>query len=290
MALFKKQQQPKPRGNRTYNRTPVTTYYRSKDEPGGRSPFKRREAKKDRRKYLFGAADVLLIFFLLAALVYSLILNSRPKVEATDTSYHSAAEYNSKLAADFGGLQNRNKITFDEQGVINSIQKQFPEVQTALIELPFFSEQPKVRLIISPPAFKLASGGQVYIVDFQGLAVGLAKNSPAEAKLVTVNDQSGFQAAAGKQVLSSQEAGFISSVIQQSQRAKVPLSSLSLPAVPQELDLRTTDQPYFIKFYLDGDANTQAGQFLAARQKFAQSHITPSQYLDVRVQGKIFYK
>jgi hypothetical protein len=63
-----------------------------------------------------------------------------------------------------------------------------------------------------------------------------------------------------------------------------------LPPKAQELDLRASDQSYYVKFYLGGDAMIQTGQYLAARQKFAQTKQQPGEYLDVRVSGKIFYK
>ncbi|MGH7156635.1 MAG: hypothetical protein ACREGG_00760, partial [Candidatus Saccharimonadales bacterium] len=84
--------------------------------------------------------------------------------------------------------------------------------------------------------------------------------------------------------------GFINTVIAECKHSKVPISSLVLPTTPQELDLHTADQPYYVKFYLGGDVLNEAGQFLAARNHFAQTKQSPSQYLDVRVQGKIFYK
>jgi len=187
-------------------------------------------------------------------------------------------------------VANRSKLTFNEAKVVNRIETDFPEVSAASVELPFFSEQPRVRLLVSEPAFKLKSHGRLYIISRQGVVITTTVNQPRFSQLPIVEDQSGFEAVVGQPVLSSQAAGFISTVILQSRRAKVPLSTLTLPAVPLEFDLRTADQPYMVKFYLDGDANTEAGQFLAARQKFAQSHITPSQYLDARVSGKIFYK
>jgi hypothetical protein len=279
----------KSRGSRRYSRTPLTTYYRN-DTSAGQSPFQNRQPKRNRRKYLFGAADIVLIIVLLAVLVYSLLLSANPKVTATDNSYRSDQDYAKHIKTDFSGLGSRNKITFNEARIVKRIEGQFPEVSNASVELPFFSQRPAVRLLISPPAFKLKSHGRFYVVDLQGMVVSAAGSSPRFAKLATVADESGFVAQVGKPVLSSQAAAFINTVVTQSRDAKVPLKSLTLPSVPLEMDVRTADQPYFVKFFLNGDANLETGQFLASRQKFISSHVTPSQYLDVRVAGKVFYK
>jgi hypothetical protein len=277
------------RGQDTAKRRQLTSYYRSKTPNPVASPFSKKTQKPRRRKLLFGAIDIILAILLLSALIYSLLLKPQPKVVINDSSYHSSATYKSQISSLFGSLKNRNKISFDENSVVQAIQKEFPEVQSARVELPFFSQQPTVWLNISKPAFKLVSNGS-YIIDSQGLAVAQASQLPRLNKLVALNDQSGFPAGVGKQILSSQAAGFINTVIAQCGRAKVPIASLSLPPLAQELDLRTTDAPYFVKFYLGGDGLTQTGQFLASRQKFAQTKQPPAEYLDVRVSGKIFYK
>ena len=278
------------RGQKTYKRAPLRAYYRSSEQSGTGSPFKKKQSGRKYRRVIFGVADILVIILLLTGLIYSLLLRPQPRVSATSLLYHSQAVYNSHIDTVFGGIKNSNKITFDEHAVAAAIQKQFPEVQSVHIELPFFSQQPKVRLSVSPPAFKLLSGSSLYIVDSQGLAVASAAELPKLTNLVVLNDQSGYKAVLGQQVLSSQAVDFIKTLIAQTKHNKIPISSLTLPALAQELDLRTADQPYYVKFYLGGDADIQAGQFAAARQKLSQAHQTPGQYLDVRVPGKIFYK
>lgn len=278
------------RGGRRYSRTPVTTYYRSESAAQSQSPFQRKAKPKNTKKYLLGAADTVLIVVLLAVFAYSLVVSPDVHVSATNSTYHSPAQYAAAISGDFRSLQDRNKITFNEAKVAQAIRKQFPEVSGASIELPFLSEQPNVRLVISPPAFKLINQGVAYVIDRDGVAVEKDTGQAKYGGLVSVDDQSGFQASSGHQVISAGQAGFIDTVIKQSRRANVPIKSMTLPASPLEIDLRTTDQPYYVKFYLNGDADTQTGQFLAARHKFSQAHIVPSQYLDVRVQGKIFYK
>jgi cell division septal protein FtsQ len=290
MALFRKPPEPVARGGRSYKRTPITNNYRSKNQPGQPSPFRTKPPPKNRRKYLLGIVDIILVILLLAGLVNSLLLSTDPKVSVTDLTYRPQKTYQSSVKAAFAGFKNRNKITFDEQIVVAKIQSQFPEVEAVQVELPFISRQPRVRLVISPPAFKLVSNNRAYIIDSQGFAVATADSLPKFPGLVTLNDQSGFSVSAGRQVLSRQSVSFIRTLIEQSRRAKVPIASLSLPALPQELDLRTSDQPYFVKFYLGGDVDTETGQFLATRAKFIRDHTAPSEYLDVRVAGKIFYK
>src|SRR5207302_459575 len=101
-------------------------------------------------------------------------------------------------------------------------------------------------------------------------------------------DQSGFKTQAGQPALSSQAVNFIKNIITQCHGAKVPVASLTLPKTAQELDFKAADRPYFVKFYLGGDPVLETGQFLAARHRFDQTG-QPTSYLDVRVNGKIYF-
>lgn len=268
----------------------MTNYYSAAKGNAAPSPFRQRQPKTDRRAVIFNIADVILLAILLITLVYSLLLRPNPQIKVDYSPYHSATDYRSEIAPLFKGFKNSNKLTFDETSVVNAIQRKFPEVHSARIELPFFSEQPVVWLNISAPAFKLVNDQGSLLVDDQGTAVARSVEFPNIKNQIAVQDQTGFKVAAGQQVLSSDGVSLINIVIAQSKQAHVPIASLILPPRAQELDLKTSDQPYFVKFYLGGDGLTQMGQFLAARHQFAKTGKTPGQYLDVRVQGKIFYK
>jgi hypothetical protein len=186
MAFSRKPTAQSSRGQKTYSRRPLTTYYRSKDQTELASPFKKKPAGRGGRKILFGAVDILLVVLLLSGLVYSLLLSPQPKLKVDNLS-------------------------------------------SVRVELPFFSQKPVVWLNISKPAFKLTSGGSSFVVDSAGVAVAKTQDLPKLGGLVSLNDQSGFLAGLGKQVLASQAVDFINSVIAQSKHANVPISSLSLP-------------------------------------------------------------
>lgn len=275
------------RAPRQPNRTPLA-YYRSAPPSKG-SPFVK-GARPRNRKIFSKAVDVLLLGLILAAIAYSLIVSPSPKLELNSDAYHSGSTYEQVASKLFKDFKNRNKLTLDEKNITASLQKQFPEISTATIDLPLFGQTPKLTLNIANPSFFLNSQGINYVVDSKGVAVGSSADLPQIKGLTTIIDQTGFSSQAGSPVLSAQSVNFINVVISQGQHAKVPIASLTLPPLAQELDLRTTDRSYFVKFYLSGDALVQAGQFLAARHQFDQTNNQPSQYLDVRVPGKIYYK
>lgn len=271
------------------SRTPITSYYSGKSS-GGRSPFEKKPKKRRSRKLAFGILDILIIGLILFGLIYALIVKPQPRVIANDLSYHSRDTYRVALAKKLGEFKNRNKMTLDAQGIEESMKKQFPEIADVSVQLPLFGQSPTVKLAVAAPTFFLTSEGKVYIVNSAGIAVNRSEELPNVKDLPQVLDQSGFPISKGTQALGGSAVGFIRAVLSQSERSKVPIKSLSLPPAAQELHVRTQDTPYLVKFYLGGDARTQIGQFLAARAQFAKSGINPSEYLDVRVQGKIFYR
>lgn len=287
MALFNKKQSgrlPRPKSGRPA----VNTYYRSEPKPAD-SPFVKKTPKHPARKFFLGFLDAIVLAGLLAVFFYALALKPDPTIEANDFSYHSRAVYSAAASAQFSRFKNRNKITFDETAVAKSLRTKFPEITAIQVELPFFSEQPVLHLAISKPDFVLNSPDSSLVVDSEGVAVAPVTDVSVKG-LPVINDSSGYVAKAGSQVLSSDSAAFINTLIAQCRHAKVPISSLTLPAAPQELQLRTKDAAYYVKFYLGGDPMQETGQYLAARAHFIQTHQPPSEYLDVRVPGKIFYK
>ena len=290
MAIFSKKPKDRKSKNETPRRSPLNTYYRAEAREGGTSPFSKRLPKRRVRKYLLGFLDIFLLALVIIGIGYSLIIKPQPKVITNSTSFHGLQAYQSAATDQLRHLNNRNKITFNEGALASALQKQFPEITNVQVELPLLSERPTIRLTVAAASFFLNSGGQRYIINSSGRAVAAAGNLPKFTNLPVIEDQSGFKTTTGSHVLSADSVAFINTVIAQCRRAQVPLVSLILPTIPEELDLRTKDQPYFVKFYMSGDVLSETGQFLAARQHFINDSQPPPQYLDVRVAGKVFYK
>ncbi len=287
---MKPQDSNRPRSPRSAKPKAPFSYYRSPESnQRNSSPFAAAKPKKLLRKLALGTLDIILIGVIILALVYSLIIKPDSKVNASD-NYRATQEYKAETDKVLSQLKNRSKITLDQKEISSSLMAKYPEIDSASVELPVFSQEPKIHLNISAPAFSLTSNGGVYIVNHQGRVVGKLTEFPNIRDLVKVNDQSGFNVQIGKHAISASGADFISQLIEQAHRAKVPIKDITLPPKAQELDLTTSDRNYYAKFILNADASQQIGQYFAARHQFDQTNSQPTEYLDVRIPGRIFYK
>jgi hypothetical protein len=278
--------------NEGRRRPAMSTYYRSgaqaNDKP---SPFEKRSIRSKRgKKLLIKIADLLAVALLIFLVIHSLIVSNDAKVIASDTSYHTQTNYQDSAKHYIKSLRNRNKVTFDTAAIVRSYQNDYPEVKATSVELPIFSQKPVIRLQISEPSFFLRSGDKEYLIDASGRAVAYSYQYPKVKGLPIIIDQSGFTIKKGQPVLSDDNIAFIKAVLAHCVSNGVKVQSITLPASASEMDLRTSDRPYFVKFYLGGDSAVQIGQFLAARHQFDQKNSQPTEYLDVRVGGKVFYK
>ena len=236
------------------------------------------------------AADFLTAAVIIGAVAYGLMVGAEPDVTASSSAYRQVSVYRQAAAENFKQLKNRTKLTLDESAIIRDLQEQYPEITGGVVDLRIIGHTPTIRLDIAAPSFMLNSQGEEYIINSRGVAAARRSELPHIKNLLTIHDESGFNISQGQQILAASEVDFIETLLQQSRRAKVPISILTLPPRAMELDVRTADAGYYTKFYLGGDALVQTGQFLAARRQFDRTSKKPAIYLDVRVPGKIYYK
>lgn len=270
---------------------PRTAYYRSSGRSSrSNSPFEKPHEAVPASRTWRRFVDVLFILGLLFILGRSLMLEPQPKVIASDTSYRPLAAYQAKAAAAMSGFADRNKVTFNDAAITDKLKESYPEIDTVMVELPVFGAKPVIRLSIAAPTFFVKEGQKDYLVDSAGRVVADRAAYPKIKNLPVIIDQSGYDVKPGMVVLGQPSVQFINQLIGQARKNHIVIQSLTLPPAAEELDLRTADKPYYVKFNLGGDAGLQSGQFLAARAEFARKNITPATYLDVRVSGKVFYK
>jgi cell division septal protein FtsQ len=293
--------------------TPTFAYRASRSEEelnlerhSGRSKAQAAKAAPNRLKHLllrrFGL--VILLLALLASSVNILTVSSQitvvPLTATTDSGnslfLHDKTVYQaatSKLVA--SSLWNRNKITINTAHIDQQLLQQFPELSSATITLPLLGKRPIVYLQTSQPALILVASDGSFVLDDSGKALLMASKLPSNSSssLPLITDQSGLHAELNKQVLPTGDISFIQTVVAQLSASSqhFMVTSLVLPPAASELDVRLSGQPYTVKFNLEiTDARQQVGTFLATQAQLQNQHITPASYIDVRVDGRAYYK
>lgn len=244
---------------------------------------------------------IVLLIVILVSLVNVLTLSNTARVvllgnatKGAGTFLHSSSDY--QTAADqllASSVWNRNKITLNTGSITQRMLKQFPELSSVDVSLPLAGKHPTIYLQTAGPALILTAHNGSFVIDTAGKALLLADNWPSadRQKLPVVTDQSNLTVSLNHQVMTSGDVSFIQTVVAQLAARHQTVSAADLPVGTRELDIHLSGQPYTVKFNLEGgDARQQAGTFLATQAKLQSQHITPAQYIDVRVDGRAYYQ
>lgn len=310
--MFKKQKQPKvtdtgrQRVSRVSNARPTTfSYYaRRSDEllNTGRQIARSETAEHARAasrywRQRFGLG-VLLVTGLIC-LVYVSTLSTQPRIvvlasPSSPVVLQDAAVYQSAANQILGSsIFNRNKITVNTTDLAVRMQAEFPELASVQVSLPLLTHRVTLNISNAQPVMLLATSNGSYALDASGTALltGSQLSALSSLSLPLVTDQSSIHVVLRKQALTSDNVQFILNVLAQLHSHKLSVYSSVLPASSSELDIRLTGQPYFIKFNLASNSGRQqVGTLLAVYDRLTAQQITPGEYIDVRVDGRAYYK
>jgi len=188
---------------------------------------------------------------------------------------------------------NHNKITFNADQLSQQMLAQFPELTAVSVTIPLLAHQPVVYVEPAQPALILVANNGAFIIGSTGKAL-LAAQAPADfnqPRLPVVTDQSGFQAQLNHPALAGKSVQFIQMVAAELAAKQYTVSGLDLPPGSSQLNAHISGQPYIIKFNLQSsDPRGEAGTFLATINQLHHRNITPASYVDVRVDGRAYYK
>jgi hypothetical protein len=241
-------------------------------------------------------ASIFLIVCLIS-LVSILSLSPTPHVVLVGNPSDSAlfGQYKSSLLSDSqklfaGSVLNRNKITVDTNGITSKLISEFPQFSQITITMPFIGQHPVIYVTQATPSLVLANTSGQYVINQNGVAVQRVTN-PSSLGLPFVNDQSGLTVGVGDTALTTQDVSFIQSVNYQLAQKKYKITDYILPAGSSEVDVTLSGLPYILKFNLESNNPIpQVGRFLATANYLKSNNINPSSYIDVRTDGRVYYK
>lgn len=311
MSIFKKKQPPVERRRPVppeASRPRAFSYYANRSQQDintGRVQL--REETNNRAKAqrwiqfaLIHFGTIIGVIVILACVVYVVGLSTNPKIvpmPSADNGHflRSSAVYQKAAEALLNeSFSSRNKITINVSAVSEKLKQEFPELADVSITLPLIGHRPIIYIQPTQPVFILSTiNHNSYIIDNNGRALINVSNVPRGTglDLPVVNDQSGLTVKQGNIVVTESDVQFIKVVTAQLKAHSIGIKSLTLPPAADELDVAISGVPYIVKFNLySGTAAVQTGAFLAVREQLTSEHITPSHYIDVRIDGRAYYK
>jgi hypothetical protein len=302
-----RQRQPVRRTPPTNTQSQVFSYHGSRsqtelnigresraDQPAARRLPGKLQKLRTHSGWLIGSS------LLLVAVVYQMQLSGSPRVvslvSAQDAPYLRDTKVYAQAAADIinASAVNRNKLTVHTSAISDSLRKQFPELDSATVALPFIGDTMTIYIRPADPALVLATTGDSFIIDQRGRALQSVSATSHLPQVPTVTDQSSLTFKSGEQALSRSTTSFIADVAKQYRAMRTDVQAMTLPPGSNELHVYLTGKNYFVKYNLhnasDDSARQQAGAYAAVSHYLTNKHITPAQYIDVRLQGRVYYK
>jgi hypothetical protein len=294
--LFKKKE-PEITGRRPLARnrpnTQVFSYHSSRahtEANTGRT--ERPSVKRDYKASLANIPSILAVIAIVIALAYATTLSANPRIVIKTTSTAATRNnaeyqtYTTKLM--HSSIFNKSKLTINTEGLALQLLRQYPEFQQVSVTVPVLGRRPVITVTPTVPTFVVRAGSdEAFYVNADGKVIMQATGN---VSLPVVVDQSGLNIQLGKQILTKGNVAFLSEVIRQLAAKQLTLTDMTLPPVANELHVRIEGKPYYVKFNMTGDSRLQAGTYLALDQKLTGDKVVPKEYVDVRVEERVYYK
>ncbi len=264
----------------------------------GRSKSQSRPVRRLPWVGLVATASIVLLF-----LGFLLPLNANSKivvVKNNDNLVMVRDEQEYKKAADqlLGqSIISRNKITFDHQAFSKAMLDRFPELLAADVGLPVVGQTPTIRLVASPSVLRmrLGNGDQTILLDKRGrvlmpISAVIGRKDELERLPLVIDDTASAPAEMGKNVMSTQSVQFIKSFTEQLAAKNISVNLVKMTGQASEVRFEPTGQRYFVKASLMTDPRVAAGEYMAVKQKLSADKKEPTEYIDVRVEERVFVK
>ncbi len=294
---------PEPPRRRAVSDSPAVFSYYARGSSNSRQNTGRNDegvptSKKGRRLVrLRHIPSYIALLIITVAVLRALTLQANPKIvliNQAGTIYRPTADYQKAVSGIWQqSLFNKTKLTVHSQDIQSETKAEFSELSDVHIELPLLGIRPTVVLMPAQPVMQFISANGVFYVDGSGKVLARASDVTQNQlpNIPVVHDETGLPAELGKAVIPESEAIFLKKLGLQLKAENINVESVTLPqSAANEADVRVAGQKYYLKFFILSDPRQAVGSYLAIKSKLDAEHIIPAEYIDLRVDEKVFYK
>jgi hypothetical protein len=288
------------------SQSPIVGYYR----PSNRGNVVEKESKKSLDlNTIFTTLKILLQkllknVFIVAIVVIALFNTTLSGVSVkvignSSGSLRSSSDYNAGISQLLNeSFLNSSKITFRSLDFEEQIKQQYPEVTDVSVVVPLAGRKLQIGLQLDNPILRLrtANNQQQGLIGSTGTLIARADTNVILEQFPTVPSISIdplVEFDTGNQVLTSVEVGLISLLMEEfdgSEPYRPSVESVVFMVQKREINVRFKGVGYFAKLTPERDARPQIGSLVATLKQLKEQGNAPQEYIDVRVEDRVFVK
>jgi cell division septal protein FtsQ len=251
-----------------------------------RQPAPRRQLQLPRVRlvWVWLVATGLILFGVLFGLAQLTALKQvRIQGNNTLTTIHVAQLTHQGLSRQLFG---HNLVLVDTAALAAYLQQTEPGIKQVSIQR-HLPHTLVVAVVERQPALNWKTNGAIYLLDTN--ATVISATNATYAHLPTVTDSSNLPVKTGDRVAPTVFVSFCSTVAQLLPPAGYTIQDMTVPETTSEVYVQTT-QGVLLKFDTTRPAGEEIADLKAVQVQLAAAHKTPTQYIDLRIPHKAYYK
>lgn len=184
-----------------------------------------------------------------------------------------------------GNWQWGNLITFDNGGFVSKLQQSDPLLRNVAVRRRWFHTI-VVTAALKQPSLGWSTGNQAYVLDRDGTVIGTVAGAAA---FPVVYDGSNLPLQVGQRAVSAHFVEFASGVVPALAAAGIGVTRLDVKDTTLDLTAQT-NKGYRLLFDTSRGVDEEMADLMAVQRLLVAQKRTPSEYIDLRIAGKAYYK
>ncbi len=180
----------------------------------------------------------------------------------------------------------RNLLLMDSSGLASYLA----EHEAAIKSVEVTRKLPRTLMVSiteRQPSLNWKTAGAVFLLDANGTIIG--PTSGVYANLPTITDSNNLPAKTGDRVVTTSFVAFCRELVGLLPGTGFPVNSLSIPASTSEVYVQTSNN-LTLKFDTTRPAGEEIADLRQVQQELRRTKKQPTQYIDLRIPHKAYYK
>ena len=240
------------------------------------------------RRRKLGAFFVVLAIFISLISIFLFQFISKVSVVSNESKSQNLSKYE-KSVEEYLNINPSERIlsNLNKNALLESLQKDYPEV-LSISDIKFNGlTSYKIYLDFRKPVASWLVDGKEFFVDSEGVSFNI---NNFEKPSLNIIDDSGAIVSNGKNVASSSFFSFIGKLVSAANKQGLEISKIRIPPLSlRQVEVSAKGVSYFARMSTVDSAEGQIINFKKAIEYFRTHKISPN-YIDLRIEGKGYYK